>query len=582
MDCCNSIHIKAGSYLNPAFQDPLGAISINSVSEKPITSMPSAPECTFLCTEVPPKEFDFKSATIGTLIVADDTLRKGDIETNEALLINNNGIEFEAAKKLQKNISIVIADDDDSIERFKKFIEPLKIASDQSFDTGQVHGIGLTNAILLPRSWIQYVRSLWEAIKTGDKEAVIEYAIKAFAIPSGIAHAHQTIYSMAYLAFKGVEVTAFVLSTIILGSVFLTVELFLEIARLIRAIQFRNTIQPALIINVIKHLDASSVKEQNIDLFIKSLKKIQYSLTYFMPKDEAEKKISSIINILSSNMEFGKKASLASEMLEELKLELVTTTLSSIYKNYLFLSEKELEDCDTRTLEGSGFRAIDFTQGDETSLSIEAQEKFNLYQESFLAKKNLLLQGKRSSLGRRVRLKMVKELEATLPHIFDTYRYYVENKKTLSKKERLEHRSVIITSSSQLLEKLDMQSKKTILVHVIGITGILLGITAFVAGTLAFPPSIIFLISGLGLFLSLYRGFAPEAYLDSKEHKWDFHTMIPNFIKMRLFSKLPIKRELKEDIVFDRKKNKHRIGARRKYILTDENTIYSSFVDLNR
>ena len=331
----------------------------------------------------------------------------------------------------------------------KKYIDHPP-SSTQSFNGGKVRNFSFLNIFFLPFDCIYHIRALPKAIRTGDRNFYRECIVKISSAPIGWVSILERCYStiskkITFLAIKGLNLT--ILSTIscIFGSIFLVAELCLETTRLIKTIQFRNSVLQ----------------------------------TNFNPKDAANQNTDP----------------------EELKLETLFSSINSIHKSYFSLPGKDLVTSN---------------------------------------KDALLLDGKLSQLGRRVHIKTANDLKINIPLLLSQHHSY-KNEENIESK--LATRELLILSATELIGKVDEQSRKTLLVHIIGITGIIMGISIFIGTFVAFPPGLFLFMWAATTVLSLYRGYAPEAFLASDGFSWKWGACIPNFLK-----KVFISRSAKEEI----------------------------------
>ena len=83
------------------------------------------------------------------------------------------------------------------------------------------------------------------------------------------------------------------------------------------------------------------------------------------------------------------------------------------------------------------------------------------------------------------------------------------------------------TRKKELIELLNTQINKALIVHIIGIASILFATACLVLTFLAFPPLIFVTIGLIGIAIEFPRYLAPSAFLDQSGYKWNFTACLP-------------------------------------------------------
>lgn len=136
----------------------------------------------------------------------------------------------------------------------------------------------------------------------------------------------------------------------------------------------------------------------------------------------------------------------------------------------------------------------------------------------FIGESEEVLNGKLDSLARKVRPWFVRELRRELtPTIDGCLRYDKE----------------CISRGIELLDTIQTQINKTRKVYIVGLIGLSIAVILFSASLIAAPGlmPVLFALGFIGTTLEFARWFAPESYLDQKDHKWNWNPWLPHCLR---------------------------------------------------
>lgn len=118
------------------------------------------------------------------------------------------------------------------------------------------------------KSFLDSAKELCKSIQICDKEQIIEQLTRIFNLPIGIASAFERFLSLITLLIRGFTIATISIGSAILGFIFLSIELGLEITRLIRAVCFDNKHQ---IKNIRRLLEWSDSTDEALQALQKNL-----------------------------------------------------------------------------------------------------------------------------------------------------------------------------------------------------------------------------------------------------------------------------------------------------------------------
>lgn len=320
-------------------------------------------------------------------------------------------------------------------------------------DNACVNSPGMASPLSLIPVFADATRDFFKAVKSGNKELIVEHLISAFNMPIGIASGIEQLISILFLLIAGISYTALKIQAYVLGLVFLAVELALEVSRLIRIISFNSKNHIGIAHTLLKALNsANNIREFTTQNF--------YDLEKFIPRGELSK--------------FKGKA-------DQLQQMILDKTLSRIYNHYFELSPDEVQELSIIS--------------DREALKDLATLKFQM---------------KLDSLSRKVRPWIVKEL----------YSYIVPFKESRFEPISIEH-------GTFLIDIMHEQSKKTILVHIVGLIALAIAVISIVLSFILCPPALPIVLTVIGLTLEFGRYFAPTAFLDEPTWRWNLTSCLP-------------------------------------------------------
>jgi hypothetical protein len=170
---------------------------------------------------------------------------------------------------------------------------------------------GLTSCISQFTAFFDAFKGVFQAIRIHDGRQFVEELIRVCNLPLGIATSIERIVLLITYAAYGISIASLALSATVMGLIFLTIELGLEVYRLTRALLFSSTYQIKTITKLVKELEDKAI---DLDLFIKKHHK---ELDLIFPKQVQ----------VSSHLDFQEK--------------LIDASITKICKNYFKLTESE-------------------------------------------------------------------------------------------------------------------------------------------------------------------------------------------------------------------------------------------------
>lgn len=203
---------------------------------------------------------------------------------------------------------------------------------------------------------------------------------------------------------------------------------------------------------------------------------------------------------------------------------LLKKSLEQLQRDYFELSDKEIKVCEARAQ--SKVDSFDLSNIPEGPKREQFKDEF--YNLTLQTIKTTKLDGKKLVLGRRINPKSIDGIQKSLALFL--------NSKEAHFSSDLEY-STFIELGQSLLETIDQESRKMLIVHSIGMTAIYLGVLAFAFGSAALPLSLLLAIFGVQLLFQMARGNAERAFLDQNGYSWCIkNTLIPEFI-LKFFNK---------------------------------------------
>ena len=222
----------------------------------------------------------------------------------------------------------------------------------------------------------------------------------------------------------------------------------------------------------------------------------------------------------------------------------ILQALKNFRNGFAKMPEKEKADCFARlqqSLDQFKLRLVQedlaylktkyFSLSPEKGKLIENQiskKHQKLSQEEARAKKEKLvsktLQTQQTSLARRIRPFLVKEVEEKIDAIEKGLRSY-------NPKER----QSALEKGQELLKNVKVQTEKKIYVHITGIVAVALTIIGLVLLFTSCPYIIPFLLIFIGGALAMARYFMAYGLLDHKGWEMDYKNCLPNWIRKRFF-----------------------------------------------
>lgn len=543
--------------IGPAIEDPLGAYLLGKPAPPPLSPTDSGVEDAF--SDRPLEESPLPTPpTSPNPIFAD---WESSIRTLEEDVLPP--LE-EAVQRLEARIPVIsptpesdvdVGSDDELINPF----DPIAIEN-HGPQLEKIHTAALSNAIFLPHSFFETAKALIHAIKTHDREGIVEYAIKLISAPFGITNAVEDI--IVALFFRSIAATVITITSLTFGFVFVAIELGLEIARLIRTVQFRKSLNITDTLEVLQKLNYDDLSKLKRKERKKALNELSYTLSTI--KKMAEKALGrdlsqDILEQLQTHISVvindpNRSIAPLLRILDSLKIHILNQSLTQLQKDYFALSEEELASCRERAI--LQYNSLPDFEKPANELTATQETTNDLFTKLKAAAEESRLQGKLRSLGRRVQPKSINFIKE---HIL-TFTHF-QNKPTNNLTERQGDiiQKDAIAFGVELLKNIDEQSRKTMIVHAIGVTAICIGVLALAFGAASFPPIVLLFLLGIGLAFQLARANAEGAFLSQEGYRWNIKkVLIPAFI-LDLFEKKegPPEYKILKDLRFDREQGKH-------------------------
>lgn len=342
-------------------------------------------------------------------------------------------------------------------------------------------------------------KNAFEKAQRLDYEGQAEAMLRLFGLPLSMINSVEQILSFLGTFMTGSGIAAFSVTAIILGAVFLFIELGLELYRLGALYQFQKELELKQTQKLLNILSATRACAEDIEKFRDYL--VQNCNNYLPEALLTRLKKSDGHNI-------AKNAQICRIWLTERKIAL-------LYK-----------------------RCITLTQSNEATIEQYAKKRKN----PEMAKKHFrkkVLQGKEEQLARRIGSLFVQKIKSHREKLIcatDHFEYY----KSLKDDYALDK---IEEKSQCLYFQLNEQAKKARMVYLVGLAAIAVGILLLALSQLFPPIGISVAIGAISFGLHTYRFLAPRSYINQEEHTWSWKPWQKDLQRLKNYF-LPEKRKV--------------------------------------
>lgn len=224
---------------------------------------------------------------------------------------------------------------------------------------------GITSCFSQFTAFIDAFRGVFQALRIRDGKQFTEELIRVCNLPLGIATSIERVILLVTYLFYGISIASLSLSATVMGLIFLTIELGLEVYRLTRTLLFSSTYHIKTISSLVKKLEGNS-----IDLH-EFIRKHHKELDRIFPNQIT----------VSSQAEFQEK--------------LIDASITQIYKNYFTLSESEKMGTQKRVYNRLQSKINEFARIVRPSILVEFNRKITDFEN---ASKEKCLQDKKELL----------------------------------------------------------------------------------------------------------------------------------------------------------------------------------------
>ncbi len=360
---------------------------------------------------------------------------------------------------------------------------------DEETSRTTILGLGMLNAFTGFYNLYYWGKRMVIAIRRGDLESKIESGLRILNAPLAIINAVETIVIFISTFMQGAAILGLSLSALLFGSVFLSIEMALEIYRLYTILHLKYDLQHGQIQKI-----HSSLQLNDIDDFGAQLTRlrsyVQLNRTELI-KFTSENSIKILLETLEESA--SKIAPTTRKLRDTLQIfcTLVTENkIQSIYSKYFMLSaheENHLRKKVDRYVEGNP--NLDHDKSTKDAL--------------FASYKRDIEMGKQDQLARRIGITMIDRF-------YSHSRVYDLNQKNRTRTSI----ASLETSGKALLNTLNEQANKSLLVHIIGIVTLTLGGILLAISYLSAPPLGVIFTGAIVMVLQTTRFLAHRSFLD--------------------------------------------------------------------
>lgn len=355
--------------------------------------------------------------------------------------------------------------------------------------------LGLSAALSFPPQWIEAIRRVFEALRNGDRETLIDAAVAVWHIPVGLAAVFENIVNLVSAVVHPLLVLVSspnvaanftsVMSSLILkplfvscGVVFTAIEIVLEGARLVRTCLFRSTLNIQEVLAMASTLEFTNARSKDS----------RQALLVEMETNK-EKWISRLGEELYTNLIITLKEGVTSEHIEKLtklltlgRLAIVSRALNAWYEEYQPTANRPAYQLAYRVGTVAARTLLRRVQESPHREFCKPQEE------------SLVLQRCRTAV-------------------------------------RLDEMAYTIEQGIEILRDIDIQATKVTFVYALGFIALSLVLLAFILSTLGYPPLLLLPLTIATIALGFMRSSAFAAFVDQRGWRWNWQACIPQFLR---------------------------------------------------
>ncbi len=362
----------------------------------------------------------------------------------------------------------------------------------------QIRVLGLGAALSFPIQWVQATRRVFEALRTGDRETLIDAAVAVWHIPVGLTAVFENIVNLVSAVVHPLLVLVSnpnvaadftsVMSSLILkplfvscGVVFTAIEIILEGARLVRTHLFRSKLNVQEVLSMVNTLEFTSVR--SLDSRRKLLVDLETNREKWTSR-LGEELYTNLTIALNTTLNEGKQPDhihKLTRLLIQGRLTIVSSALNTWYEEY-------------RPTPNRPAYQLAYRVGTVASKTLLKRFQDSPYHEFS------------KPLGQRPALQ--RDTTVRLGEIANT-----------------------IEQGVALLRDIDSQATKVTLVYALGFIALSLVLLAFILSTLGYPPLLLLPLTVATITLGFMRSSAFAAFVDQRGWRWNWQACIPQFLR---------------------------------------------------